>query len=738
KPSANVNASRKSSHSFSSRRTVGAASRSNLFASVSRKSVIIDSSKQEKTQSKPPVQVFDELGQDVTPRSLLAVDQTAAVKRNQSNTFFDAGASMVALSEISQSFYAASTASMYGGFSRSVFGSVSGRSSPESISEDLTEPSSFHDKFSSNLGDIQTHQTFIKEELTEADLDKPVHLTLTETDTIWLLDLPGTYMAEDHDMAVKEKEKIQKYEELLKNRAGNDMFVERGMQTFNDAPKSKEVQTTKVELLEVGCMATTWDMYDTLNAQENGQEGLKSDSTEKFESLSRPASGEKTSSYGDSDSVGTGSIRPTSAASGSITGSRASTMKSSSMDGMPAGEEKDEEKASEEVAEIIKERILGSDSMKASLFVMERVISQNTYQPRQAQFRALEVVPAISESRILKTKEISEKVSWARKNMPCLGVSQSLALTIRYPSDWKHVMDIDAEKEEEESTHVTLAQLGPRLNKLWSYSCNLTKGRNVSCIAWNKLNLDILAVGYGEFSYSDQKGGLACCWSIKNPEYPERVYHLNSGVTALDFSAAHPNLLAVGLYDGTITIYNVRRPEDSPALDSFECQGKHTSPVWQLQWVDRDQGAADERDEILVSISADGRVTKWSIRKGFECADLIKLKRVNVTKQTKGGGGAAGRKSDALISRFAAGFCFEFNPNDPNIYLAGTEEGHIHKCSCSYNEQYLESFHGHTGPVYKVRWSPLYPDAFLSCSADWSVRLWYQDRPQPIISFLSS
>lgn len=51
-----------------------------------------------------------------------------------------------------------------------------------------------------------------------------------------------------------------------------------------------------------------------------------------------------------------------------------------------------------------------------------------------------------------------------------------------------------------------------------------------------------------------------------------------------------------------------------------DCQGKHTSPVWQLQWVSRDQGGGDERDEILVSVSADGRVTKWSIRKGFESA----------------------------------------------------------------------------------------------------------------------
>lgn len=29
-------------------------------------------------------------------------------------------------------------------------------------------------------------------------------------------------------------------------------------------------------------------------------------------------------------------------------------------------------------------------------------------------------------------------------------------------------------------------------------------------------------------------------------------------------------------------------------------------------------------------------------------------------------------------------------------YLAGTEDGLIHRCSCSYTEQYLKSFDGHT------------------------------------------
>ena len=51
---------------------------------------------------------------------------------------------------------------------------------------------------------------------------------------------------------------------------------------------------------------------------------------------------------------------------------------------------------------------------------------------------------------------------------------------------------------------------------------------------------------------------MACCWSIKNPEYPERVYKTSSGITALDFSVQNPNLLAVGMYNGTIAVYNVR------------------------------------------------------------------------------------------------------------------------------------------------------------------------------------
>ena len=42
------------------------------------------------------------------------------------------------------------------------------------------------------------------------------------------------------------------------------------------------------------------------------------------------------------------------------------------------------------------------------------------------------------------------------------------------------------------------------------------------------------------------------------------------------------------------------------------------------------------------------------------------------------------------------------------------------------------------GPVYKVLWCPFLADAFITCSADWSIRLWHQDKPAPVLTLLSA
>uniref|UniRef100_A0A669PIJ4 Dynein axonemal intermediate chain 4 n=1 Tax=Phasianus colchicus TaxID=9054 RepID=A0A669PIJ4_PHACC len=66
------------------------------------------------------------------------------------------------------------------------------------------------------------------------------------------------------------------------------------------------------------------------------------------------------------------------------------------------------------------------------------------------------------------------------------------------------------------------------------------------------------------------------------------------------------------------------------------------------------------------------------------------------------------------------------------------EEGLIHKCSRSCNRQFLKTYRGHKGPVYKVAWNPFTTDTFLSCSVDWSVILWHQNSQSPILTFSST
>jgi len=95
-------------------------------------------------------------------------------------------------------------------------------------------------------------------------------------------------------------------------------------------------------------------------------------------------------------------------------------------------------------------------------------------------------------------------------------------------------------------------------------------------------------------------------------------------------------------------------------------------------------------------------------------------------------------RGEALISRFAGGLGFDYFPSNSNIYLVCTEEGFIHKCSCSYNEQYLQTYTGHTGPVYKVKWSPFVQDCFLTCGSDWTIRMWHADCTKPVLTFVSS
>merc|ERR1712087_752427 len=79
--------------------------------------------------------------------------------------------------------------------------------------------------------------------------------------------------------------------------------------------------------------------------------------------------------------------------------------------------------------------------------------------------------------------------------------------------------------------------------------------------------------------------------------------------------------------------------------------------------------------------------------------------------------------------------CFDFNKQMEHLFLVGTEEGRIHKCSKAFSGQYLETYEGHTMAVYSVKWNPFHPKIFISASADWTVKMWDHMVRLPVMSF---
>jgi hypothetical protein len=483
---------------------------------------------------------------------------------------------------------------------------------------------------------------------------------LRETETIWMVDLPDTCVGRDSAEAAAVAEGNARYAALVKARIGNDSYVERAMQTFDFAPKNKDVQKNPILTEESGCQATVWDIYDThveeerilgeadarnldqLNLGDDGpteggdgggdddEGGAGGDepadevdaelgpdfANDDTDSMSASHAFMAGPGRGDSGMTGLNSFGPGSSRGGFAGGGGRSYMGGGSGGGGGGGGG-----GGSGGSDALSGVRLGGDAhldhlrgLPRTLRVVEHMITQNIFHERHVEYRDF----ASEEAKELRRRRA---LQLARGN-----------------------------PEPEEPFRPS-----PELEHLWSFSCEQAKGKNVSCLAWSQQNMDLLAAGYGSFSFAKQSPGLVLCWSLKNPDFPDRVYRTSCGVTAVAFSRDNPYLLAVALYDGSIAIYDVRRARDRPILASTHATGKHSEPAWCLRWVDR----GPDRGEFLVSMSTDGRVTQWSLRKGMEFTDLMRLKRV-----------AAGRgegRGEAFISRLASGMAFDFR--DADVYV---------------------------------------------------------------------
>ena len=258
---------------------------------------------------------------------------------------------------------------------------------------------------------------------------------------------------------------------------------------------------------------------------------------------------------------------------------------------------------------------------------------------------------------------------------------------------------------------------------LWRFSTERTKRKQVTTLCWNPHYPDLFAVAYGSYDFMRQGSGMVCCFSLKNTSHPEYIFSTESGVMCLDFHRHHHSLLAVGCYDGTVMVFDVRSKLNRPIYSSSIRTGKHTDPVWQVHWQEEDLA----KELNFYSVSSDGQVASWIMSKNeLKMEPVMQLKLVAANRDDP---------EEVNLSGLAGGCCFDFNRHSDHLFIVGTEEGKIHKCSKAYSGQYLETYQGHHMAVYALKWNPFHPRVFISCSADWTVKIWDHNSAQPILSF---
>lgn len=272
----------------------------------------------------------------------------------------------------------------------------------------------------------------------------------------------------------------------------------------------------------------------------------------------------------------------------------------------------------------------------------------------------------------------------------------------------------------------------------FTYKTFLTIGKAVTSFSWCQTNSDILAVGYGVFSAKnagDHGSGFVCLWNIKNPVNPERFYNYPCPVTALAFSKDSPQLLAIGLYNGTVEIIDVSRDESNQASITMFTSQRKSSPaiesVCQLKWLRVGE------EEKLLAVSQDGFVTLYVLTNTpyIIGSQLMQLERVEGALE--GLPVEPNKYTKLQANRHAQIPTLQLDPLHSQLYYIGTDEGCIRKCSIFYPNQHQQLLQAHQYAVTSMEFSPWSPRIFLTCGTDWHIRIWIENILEPIIELSS-
>ncbi|KAG0728063.1 Dynein intermediate chain 2, ciliary [Chionoecetes opilio] len=117
------------------------------------------------------------------------------------------------------------------------------------------------------------------------------------------------------------------------------------------------------------------------------------------------------------------------------------------------------------------------------------------------------------------------------------------------------------------------------------------------------------------------------------------------------------------------------------------------------------------------SVSQDGRMTQWHLR------DACRLAYTEVFEPHLPHTPAF----EGVIT------CLAVRPDGVGIELLGLESGAVFHCSTVCASHSLFHYPAHSSMVRGLAWNTHRSDIFLSCSLDWSIKVWFQHSTVPLV-----
>ncbi|KAA1468779.1 WD40 repeat-like protein [Dentipellis sp. KUC8613] len=238
------------------------------------------------------------------------------------------------------------------------------------------------------------------------------------------------------------------------------------------------------------------------------------------------------------------------------------------------------------------------------------------------------------------------------------------------------------------------------------------KNRSITDVDWSPKFPELSVASYNKNPAAlNEPDGIVAVWNLHLLERPEFVFHSQSDVLSVTFSPFHSNLVFGGTYSGQILLWDTRS-KHLPVLKTPLSAAGHTHPVYAMQMV------GTQNAHNLITSSTDGMVCSWLVDMLAQPQETLELVHAGHNKT-----------GEVAITTL------DFPDNETTTFWVGTEEGNVYQANrydragAKAGLNQYDVYRGHSGPVMGLHFHPLigpvdFSDIFLTCSVDWTVKLW--------------